>query len=383
MLKYPDTHRNLVPRLSRLSSVALRWFRGVREGVIEGLEDFTVLIGRNGVGKSTILEALYLASAWLEPVDPIRGVAKYSYVISRRGGRDGAARDVLWYMMDTGKDVSITLNANGEKAEFLLNYSANRLYLKLTEHLKNLLKQRLRGGERFDLVRLDDGRAALCSYPPRGEIFTGRDLVFSLLEEHMPSLLDILRSTVLIDSYLLSRPTLVEKYSWVKILSRRLDREVVRVLREEFEVDAEGLTYAPVGGSNVLMVQLRDTSVRVDDLGDGARLATLMMLTVLASRPRLLLVEEPETKMHPGGLRALTEALLRAAREAGSQVIATTHSLEFVKIGLEVAEQLGLGSALIHLERSRDGVLSVRRLSKPDADLLADLGIDPRFLHLF
>ena len=157
----------------------------------------------------------------------------------------------------------------------------------------------------------------------------------------------------------------------------------MKVIKEEFEVDAEGLTYGPVGGSNVLMLQLRSMSVRVDDLGDGARLATLMMLVVLASKPKLLLIEEPETKMHPRGLRVLTRAVLRIAKSLGAQIIATTHSLEFVKIGLEEAKNLGVGTSLIHLERGAEGILTTRKLSKPDVDLLTDLGIDPRFLDIF
>jgi len=49
--------------LVRVSAIKLKRFRGIKEGVIDGLSDFTVLVGRNSAGKSTVLEALYLASA--------------------------------------------------------------------------------------------------------------------------------------------------------------------------------------------------------------------------------------------------------------------------------------------------------------------------------
>ena len=44
-------------------SVKIEWFRGIKEGFINGFEDFTIIIGRNGASKSSILEALYLVSA--------------------------------------------------------------------------------------------------------------------------------------------------------------------------------------------------------------------------------------------------------------------------------------------------------------------------------
>lgn len=70
--------------------------------------------------------------------------------------------------------------------------------------------------------------------------------------------------------------------------------------------------------------------MRVDDLGDGARAALLAAMLVLAYEPTVLLIEEPELHMHPGGLYAYTRFLLNPARSAGLQVIATTHSHEFI-----------------------------------------------------
>ncbi len=370
-----------------VSSVKLKRFRGIKEGVIDGLDDFTILIGRNGAGKSSVLEALYLASAWLNPRDPIRGLSKYDYLIKRRGGRGdwATSRDVVWYLMDSGEDIAVSIGLGRVSIEFILHYDTARLWLRIDNFKESLLTHLSREGiKNCGLLGLDESFAQFSSYPPPSTLMSvPREDVINWLRKSMPVLLDVLGGTVLIDDHLLSRPDVVERYSWPKILARRLDREVVRVLRKEFEVDAEGLTYAPVGGSNVLMLQLHNTSVRVDDLGDGARLATLMMMVVLASKPKLLLIEEPETKMHPRGLKVLTGAILRIAKSLGTQIIVTTHSLEFVKIGLEEAKNFGVGASLIHLERGVDGVLTTRKLSKPDVDLLTDLGIDPRFLDIF
>lgn len=371
-----------------VSGVRLRGFRGVREGVVEGLDDFTILVGRNGAGKSTVLDAVYLASAWLDSGDSVRRISKYDYVVRRRGGRGAwnTSREVLWYGMDTERDVTIglALGDGGVEAEFVVRYDLGPIWLRIDgfkDSLSSFLSRKGITGK--SLVRLEGSVARIVEYPSKRSMNVPRNSVMNWLRESMPGLVEALGNVLLIDGYLLSRPALVEEHSWTKVLARRLDKEVVRVLREEFEVEAEGLTYAPVGGSNVLMVQLRDTSVRIDDLGDGARLATLILLTVLASRPKLLLLEEPETKMHPRGLKVLTQAVLKIAKKQGTQVIATTHSLEFVKIGLRVAENLGINASIIHLDRSADGLLTARKLTRPDADLLADLGIDPRFLDVF
>lgn len=51
------------------------------------------------------------------------------------------------------------------------------------------------------------------------------------------------------------------------------------MIRQGYEPNVEGLTYLPAPGA--LAVQLKDTTVRIDDLGDGARAALLTALVTI------------------------------------------------------------------------------------------------------
>lgn len=76
-----------------ITRIRIKRLRGIKEGELRDLKQFTVLIGRNGSGKSSVLEAVYLASASVNLLDPLRDDAnKLGYVISRRGGTPGAAQ---------------------------------------------------------------------------------------------------------------------------------------------------------------------------------------------------------------------------------------------------------------------------------------------------
>jgi AAA15 family ATPase/GTPase len=46
-----------------ISSISISNFRGIRSGRIDGLTGINVLMGANGAGKSTVLEAIYLAAS--------------------------------------------------------------------------------------------------------------------------------------------------------------------------------------------------------------------------------------------------------------------------------------------------------------------------------
>ena len=76
-----------------------------------------VFIGRNGAGKSTILEAIYVASAWAKALDTLRDRRKVDYIIERKAGRCNwaSSRDILWFLMDTSKNVEISLGFTGGK----------------------------------------------------------------------------------------------------------------------------------------------------------------------------------------------------------------------------------------------------------------------------
>ncbi len=90
-----------------IESLHIRNLRGVRECSINGLTDVNVLVGRNGVGKSTVLEAIYLASSWAGLRDHL-GRDKVDYVVARRASRRNW--DALWFAKNVEEDVEITLD---------------------------------------------------------------------------------------------------------------------------------------------------------------------------------------------------------------------------------------------------------------------------------
>ena len=61
------------------------------------------------------------------------------------------------------------------------------------------------------------------------------------------------------------------------------------------------------------------------------KIATLMVLVcaVAATKPGILLVEEPECFQHPASIELIASLFVTAVAQ-GTQVLATTHSLDFI-----------------------------------------------------
>lgn len=348
-----------------ISEVHISGFRGIREGHLGDLKQITILVGRNGVGKSSVLEALYLISACAESKDVVRGVEKLDYVVRRRGGRGDwdSSHGLLWYMGDTEKPIEVRIGLKGATHEFIIAPVGG-------------VSKPVRLKERNYLIDLETYRLS-----------EGIENIYRMHYVELPSeygeIRKFLSGILFIDWFITRHPEIVEKYAWPRLLAKRLDKRIVEFLKEEFEPDAEGLTYAPSGENRYhLAVQTAETAVRVDDLGDGARAALLASMLVLAYRPTVLLLEEPELHLHPAGMYTYVKFLVRLAKEIGFQIIASTHSLELIQIVQRLAQESGIEASVLYLERE-DGVLKARSFSVEDVEAMRKLGFDVRLLYMF
>ena len=352
-----------------ISSVYISRFRGIRKGSIEGLEQVSVLIGRNGAGKSSVLEALYLVSACAGSRDVVRRIDKLDYVVNRRGGRGrwDELRRVLWYMGDTENPIEIQIESENKTLKFIavdVHTGSSPIRMVTGDGL---------------LIELEGGHVSKSIEDLKAGHWS---MTIKSIEGELAEVKRFLDGFLLVDGVLARQPTIVEAFAWPRILSKRLDKHVVEIIREEFEPEAEGLTYVPSDKDYYLALQTARTAVRIDDLGDGARTALLAAMLVLAYRPTVLLVEEPELHMHPAGLYTYMKFLIRLAKDIGFQIIASTHSIELVQILQALAKELGIELAALYLERE-DDVLRARSFSADDFEILRKLGIDIRFLYRF
>lgn len=74
-------------------------------------------------------------------------------------------------------------------------------------------------------------------------------------------------------------------------------------------------------------------AVPYDFLGEGTKTITALVWELLADEelPDVLLLEEPENHLHPGYVKELVEFLIEFAREEDVQLFVTTHNVDFLR----------------------------------------------------
>ena len=96
-----------------------------------------------------------------------------------------------------------------------------------------------------------------------------------------------------------------------------------------------------------------------------------------------LLIEELETHQHPGSLRKLVNILFELAKRRQLQLFVTTHSLELMSYAMEASEEQGIDLTIHHVQLDQDGAFRSTPFSRPNAELMLDIGHDPRFHDIF
>jgi predicted ATPase len=327
-----------------IHQLRLRNFKGVVEGEAE-LDKLTILVGPNNSGKTTILEALFLAP------NPLRQVP---YVPTT------AVQLLLEYHK--------TLSEKGYA--FLLNkYIANNMVIKVDD--RELLFTKINGS----------GIAVKVTYLSQ----SGETGILDLGYLRPDGSVEV-RSNVQIADNTLLLSTKLAKFAheylqsrWIEISNTRapalISREVSRFVSEEYvNVTAEPFT----AGSMTFYAMLADgTRVRLSDLGAGVHLYVVNRLLYEHYRPDVVLWDDLETHFNPRLLTHVAEWFADLVEE-GKQVIVSTHSLEVVEKIIAFVED-----ATVLLTSLRDGKLKVRRVKPDELEEWAKAGIDPRYAEVF
>jgi predicted ATPase len=327
-----------------IHQLRLRNFKGVVEGEAE-LDKLTILVGPNNSGKTTILEALFLAP------NPLRQVP---YVPTT------AVQLLLEYHK--------TLSETGYT--FLLNkYIANNMVIKVDD--LELLFTKINGS----------GIAVKVTYLSQSGETGILDLGYLRPDGNVE-----VRSNVQIADNTLLLSTKLAKFAheylqsrWIEILNTRapalISREVSRFVSEEYvNVTAEPF----MAGSMTFYAMLADgTRIRLSDLGAGVHLYVVNRLLYEHYRPDVVLWDDLETHFNPRLLTHVAEWFADLVEE-GKQVIVSTHSLEVVEKIIAFVED-----ATVLLTSLRDGKLKVRRVKPDELEEWAKAGIDPRYAEVF
>ncbi|MXW87563.1 MAG: ATP-binding protein [Boseongicola sp. SB0673_bin_14] len=366
-----------------LPSLAVEGFRGIRDLALPDLGRVTLLSGKNGVGKTTVLEAVRVFAS--------RGDSRILHDLL------GNREEFVLGEDEDGDAVSFpdfgSLFHDHEPGNVIDAPSTIRIAARPAPH--NLSLKLVEADARPDQL--------------------SEDLVLNALRVSAGR-----HSRVIPVDWIRHSQSRVRAYRWMKMVRPRkpeawpdpipleslgpglLDNEEVSRLwddvaltpSEEFVTEALRLVaggelqrIAVVGdGSGSYRSQGRRTVARLDSsstpiplkrLGDGAQRLLGLSLTLANCQDGILVIDEVENGIHHSVLRNLWRLIFHAAEEGNVQVFAATHSWDCIAGFAMAAIETPAVGTLYRLERVQDDLHAVR-YSEEDLEVAAQQRIEVR-----
>jgi predicted ATPase len=317
--------------VDRLQRARISNFRALGNDVEIDFGPTTVLVGRNGSGKSSVLEALQFV------VDANRvGLAG---ALSHRNGIQSVRRWSKGHPFNTAIELSFVVGGRPALYGFELRgdrveeYNVKREYATV-------------GTERFEVVDGEwsgpDGLAPRVDKRSLALPAVGGDLRFAPLVNALSSMAvysilpDVLRAPNKYDSV---RPMTRHGENWASVLKDQSPdswKPDLLAALKSLTGDIDDLRVSTAAG--LLVVQFRHVSpekkpkwLDAAQESDGTlRVAGIVSALLQEPSLALLAIEEPELTVHPGAIGLVVDYIRQATRR--SQVIVTTHSPELLDL---------------------------------------------------
>jgi hypothetical protein len=341
-----------------ITKLQLKNFRGIKEGEIE-LAPLTILLGGNNSGKSTILEALFLAP------NPFRKVPYVS------GGYNSAA-EVIHAMHETLSSVGY--------AFLLYNYTANQAEISCKVDSDDYLLQFITLPENPVWIWVCTNkkvglRSSVTLDGKVVEVHRLGQIQMSRKEEHIDLKERLIENTLLVSSDLIELGYRYLRMNWAAIINLGVCKSVAEDVSKLIYDKYKDITIEPWFGDQVAIYGFLDDGrrIRLSDLGEGVQNYVIARILYQLEKPKVLLWDDIEAHLNPRMLLSLAEWFFDIL-ENGNQVIVTTHSLEAARTIAGVNEE----KAAIYLTSLENGTLKTRRLTLKDIEEYLTAGIDVR-----
>lgn len=374
-----------------LKNLVIKNFRGLSSMKLNGLGRVNLLVGRNGSGKTSILEAVELLSSAGDPRHLARVLdsRRKSPFISKYGGHRSTVLPTVGHLFHGFEyRAGSTVELHAETA-----HDALRLKLRLERIAPDDVAYEPETTLREPLPRTDSWAAERQEFgQPLGLEIRSGDRPASVVPLTIHGGLDpevslgprevdvTLRKPIrFIPTDALAPPEL--RFLFDQLVLTPKEELLVEILRSVEPrirrlASVDDPEFYEAGGSTGLVARLENVEERIpiESLGEGLWRLLGLALSLLESEGGILLVDEVDTGFHFGVLEQVWKAVCESAERLDVQVFATTHSSDCWMSLAMLARSLPEGSVSIQRVEKTEAI----SFSSEEMAVAAERGIEVR-----
>lgn len=334
-----------------INSIFINGFKGLANLHLQDTSRVNLIGGKNNVGKSSILESLFLFYDRFNP-------DAYPSQLGRRGiEMIPFEPDFMWAPLfsdfDLKNEISVLLKRTKQSEQLKIKYNPN-YSLQVSAH----------GPNSKGLPR----PAALHSFKTQPPTFA-LDITFEQnTKKHVSHLFvsngvlqlkfDTSPPTKSPPAYLLTAKSipnpkmLAMQFGQLDILGKQ--DYIVKFL-QIIEPRMKSLSSVSLGDNTLIYGDIGlGRKIPINLMGDGVARLLSIVIAIATTRGGLVLIDEFENGIHYSVMSKIWEATALAAKDFNCQVVATTHSYECIKSAVDGLSSSGLDSEFRYLRLDRD-----------------------------
>lgn len=346
LVELSDTRSVRARRWSVLESITVRKFKAVKEATIP-LDSVTILVGPNGCGKSSVLQAIHWA-------------ARAASYVMPKNTKEMISFERLDYVPSS--EPLTTLH----KGELKSDSGSNPVEV--------VFAHRPSGEESIHAtirIRAARNRGGITAYMDGGSAVTPYKQRFQFITTYIPGLAGLSEK-----ESILAQPTLrrqaasgdaggVLRNILLNLRSRREGEEDERRGVERLAKLNELVQQVHPGVVVDVAFDEREdyhisATIRTNELADYSRpletaaTGVLQVVQIFAYlilfEPKVMLIDEPDAHLHPNKQERLIETLERAAPDYNTQVILSTHSPHIVRAASPITKLVWMKGGTVETE---------------------------------
>lgn len=349
-----------------LDWIRIENFRAISKLELKDLSRINVFIGKNGVGKSTVLEAIYLNTTWggrdllrRHPVKTIlfrRGLNPY---IRKPLAEEEPLVYVSYFFREPYQPITISSNITTSELKLYNSPTIDKYISGETE--RRFIIMANYGGPVVEIEPVEHGEYTryIFKWPRYYSTSRKRSILLDDNTFRTPHYGTSSISEVVVK---------LEEFSLIDVdnLKAFLEKVIGSPIKKIYKKIAE-----------IILLMESGEKIPMSLLGDGIKTAMGYYYALNTEKPITVLLEEPENHLHPGLMKTIADEIAKTE----SQVFITTHSIEFLGYVLDSCAKLGVESEVrvFRFKSIENGVPKVEVYTGSEANVaINSIGVDLR-----
>lgn len=339
-----------------ISNLEIENFRGIQKLSIKDMRRLVLLSGNNNVGKSSVLEAIFLMMDHLSPdsfsrMNNFRGLSIPTNGVS--------LWEPLFYQMNP--DNTIRIKATRGDDTLTLSYEKDDSYVPAMNGgiPKNVVGSFQYSAKKNYTLRFDFRAEGAADYTETGHYTTSENgTLREIADDNGDKQLMQLTYTTFINNYFVRTDrAILDRMGKAEINGEK--QKIVRFL-QRIDPSISDIVTLSVSGIPQLFVNTNKKLLPVQFSGDGINKLLYIVLSIMDAKNGIVLVDEIDTGFHYSMYKDLWKIVSDVSRDYNCQVIASTHSYENIMGAIEGMKDYPEEFSYYRLGYDKDGLKSFR-----------------------